>query len=473
MLRLRACMRRELVFFALGTMEVCIFTPVIAALLSPIVQVVPLALTGALVVVVLAVHYLGRLSVRWRLRPWLRSGLLGLGMLVSGLIVVHRLLHAGTPVWDAAWLGDVFRELQREDLSSEALLFLLVLFVWWRGLALAQRRLGSSAIVRRFRVGLVMLAITTMLGGFVLPWPSYQFVFVFFFVSLLGIGLARAEEVAQQYGDARSPFNLGWVATLVGASLLTLLLAIGVASLMTGENLVRFLEPVLGPALELERALIAVLVYVLSMVMYVVSALLFSLFGELDLRELGRLLTPAGPGMLGQPEQPMESPVHLPSTRAIGTAAVLLFVLLLVALSIRRVRTRNVRREDEERESVWEGAQLRTGVRDLLLHGRRRLGDAANAWGQSVMGQLFSSLTIRRIYAQLGALAGERGYARAPHETPYEYLATLERAFPNNLEDVARITEAYVAVHYGEAPERPEDTSTIRAVWERIRAGVI
>lgn len=34
---------------------------------------------------------------------------------------------------------------------------------------------------------------------------------------------------------------------------------------------------------------------------------------------------------------------------------------------------------------------------------------------------------------------------------------------------MTRITEAYVAVHYGEVPERPEDLAPVEAAWERIR----
>jgi len=60
-------------------------------------------------------------------------------------------------------------------------------------------------------------------------------------------------------------------------------------------------------------------------------------------------------------------------------------------------------------------------------------------------------MTIRRIYAHVSALAAEQGYPRASHETPYEYLPALEQAFPESHEEVAHITGAYVAVHYGSA----------------------
>jgi hypothetical protein len=85
------------------------------------------------------------------------------------------------------------------------------------------------------------------------------------------------------------------------------------------------------------------------------------------------------------------------------------------------------------------------------------------------LGRFFAARTIRRIYAHLSALAAEQGYPRAAYETPYEYLPTLKQAFPENGEDVMCITEAYVAVHYGEVPERLEELVAVQHAWERIR----
>ena len=97
------------------------------------------------------------------------------------------------------------------------------------------------------------------------------------------------------------------------------------------------------------------------------------------------------------------------------------------------------------------------------------MDEAASALGRAAWGRLFAALTIRRIYAHLGVLAAEQGYPRVPHETPYEYMPTLEQAFPDTRDEVACITEAYVAVHYGEVPERSEDVVAVRDAWERIR----
>jgi len=469
---LRAHARHELVFLALGTMDVCIVAPLLAALLSLIIPVRPLPVTAVFLGAVLGVHYVARLALRLPLVRGLRPVLVGLGMLVSGLVVVHQLRYAHTRLLDPSWLVSIFRDLRQANLSHEnasqdVIIFLLVLFLWWRGLVLAQRPLDGASVAFRFRLGLVMLAVTTLLGGLVLPWPSYYYVFLFFFAGLLGIALARAEEVAQQYGGSHSPFSLSWLATLVGVSVLVLLLAAGVAALMTGENVSRFVGPVWAGL----RLVLLGVVYLAGLVVEVLVTVLRFLVGEINLerfrRDLSQLL-PSEP--LPQPEPSARfTAEQLAFTRAVGTIAGVLFLVLVVALSLRRLRARAERRRDEERESVWEGTHLRLGLRDLLGHGRRRLDEAAAALGRSRLGRFFAALTIRRIYAHVNALAAERGYPRVAYQTPYEYLPTLERAFPDNREDVVRITEAYVAVHYGEVPERPEDVATIAAAWESIR----
>jgi len=359
--RLRACVRRELVFLALGAMDVCVITPLLAVFLSQIIPVQLLPVTGLFLGAVLAVHYLARASLRLPLHPSLRSGLLGLGMLVSGLLLVHRLLHAQTVLWNPVWLVAICRDLQQENLSYDVIVFLLVLFLWWRGLVLARLRIESAHVVSRFRSGLVMLAITTLVGGFILPSPPYQFVFAFFFVSLLGIALARAEEVGQQYGGVQSPFGLGWLVTLVAASLLVLLLAAAVATLLTGENISRFIEPVLEVQRVILIALTNVLVYVLGWVGRIVIESLFSVFGEIDPKGLERFLAPppAGPSVpLGQPPF---TPDQLALAKGVSVIGGVLLLLLVIAFSLRRLHTRAGRRRDEVRESVWEGVQLRVG----------------------------------------------------------------------------------------------------------------
>jgi ABC-type multidrug transport system fused ATPase/permease subunit len=471
--RFGAYARRELVFLALGTMDVCVITPLLAALLSPLLPVRPVPVTAAFLGAVLAAHYLARLAFRLPLAPAVRPILLGIGMLVSGLLAIHRLVYAPARFLDMAWLAGIFRSLRQanvahQSVSHDVIIFLLVLFLWWRGLVLAQRQLDAGSVAFRFRLGLVMLAVTTAVGGIVLPWPSYYFVFLFFFASLLGIALARAEEVGQQYGGSQSPFSLGWLGALVAASVLVLLLAAGVAALLTGENVSRFIRPLL----EVLRLLFLGLAFVLGFVVQFLVVALRFLFGEISLEDLRRGLSQLLESETTvQPEGRLAllSPDQLALVRTVGIVAGVLLLVAVVALSLRRLRVRAGREQDEQRESVWEGAHLRRGLRDLLRRGRRRLDQATDALSHSFVGRLFAALTIRRIYAHMGALAAGRGYPRPSYQTPYEYLPALEEAFPDRREEVDCITEAYVAVHYGEVPERPENLARVQAAWEAIR----
>jgi hypothetical protein len=450
-------------------MEACVVAPLLVALLSWVGPVQPSVVMAALWGAIVATHYVVRLSLWLSLHSLLRSGLLALGMLVSGSLVVHRLLHAHVGLWNPAWIGDAFRSLRQDGPSLDMIVFLIVLFSWWRGFVLARCRLDSGTVTSRFRSGMVVLAVTMVVGGYIFALPPYQFVFGYFFVSLLGIALARAEEVEQQYGGGQSPFSLGWLAMVVSASLAVLLLSAGVATILTGENVGRFVEPMLA----LQRSLLELLLFVLGYAFAWLGELLFqfleSIFSGLDTSGLESVLSMPEMEAAMEPGQAAVTSEQLVFVKVVVIACGLLALLLVLAFFPRRRRARDRQPPGDERESVWEEIDLRRSLRDLWDEGRRRLNEGAAALGRSLLGQFFVALTIRRIYAHLSALAAELGYPRAIHQTPYEYQPILAQAFPEYPEAVAHITAAYVAVHYGEIPERPEELEIIQTAWRQLR----
>jgi hypothetical protein len=123
-------------------------------------------------------------------------------MLASGLLLIRQSFHPHVHVLDGRWLTEVFANLRLGTAQYEVFTFLVVLFLWWRGLILAQRQLDSSSVAYRFRVGLLLMMGTVVLSSVIRPWPYHPFVYAFFFSSLLGIALARVEEVGQQYGGS-------------------------------------------------------------------------------------------------------------------------------------------------------------------------------------------------------------------------------------------------------------------------------
>jgi hypothetical protein len=343
-------------------------------------------------------------------------------------------------------------------------------FLWWRGFVLAQRRLDSASVAFRFRLGVILMAVTSGIAGSMTPWPYHHLVFLFFFASLMGIALARAEEVGQQYGGRRSPFGLSWLATLVTASAAVLLMAAGLTSLLAGENLGRILRPLLRVLEVLVFAVIVTLTWVTRFLIEPLVALLQRLeIGEALQEALEQMELSQPLDGQHQPREPLFTPDQMGTLRGALAIVGASLLLLIVAISLRRLRARSSGPSNEKRESVWDGVHLHSSLDELLGQGLRRLGGVTDALMHSRLAQMLTTLTIRRIYAHMAALAAERGYPRAIDETPYDYLPALREAFPESPQEVTRITESYVHIHYGELPEREEELSAVRSAWHRIQ----
>jgi hypothetical protein len=86
---------------------------------------------------------------------------------------------------------------------------------------------------------------------------------------------------------------------------------------------------------------------------------------------------------------------------------------------------------------------------------------------------VYHALLVRRVYAQfLGWAAGE-GRPRKPAETPFEFGIVLARLKPQLRQDLDEITQAYLHVRYGEAPEDPDMVKRVLASWDRVRRGAV
>lgn len=462
-------LRRELVYVALGAMEVCVITPLYVALLASVADLSVWTVFAGLCVAVLAIHYLARLSFRYPVSSEVKSALIAAGIALSGVVAVQRIVYPHRRLW-SDWITHVYQQLRQDLFGPEMLVFLLTAFLWWRGLVLAQRRLDSSSVAFRFRLGVLILTLTTGIGGSVVTWPYQHIVFLFFFVSLLGIALARADEIGQQYGGREAPFGLSWMLSLIIVSSLVLAAAAGLTAVLTGRALGRVLLPVL----HILQVLVFVLVYALA---WLAQFILQPLIVLLQRYDIGRALAdvfdeislPDYLSDAGEPSEPPFTPDQMEIIRLAAAVLAALVVLLLVAVSLSRLRAKSRGSAEGARESVWNGLPLRPTFDGLLRRSRRGLKRVGEALAGSRVADLFAAQTIRRTYANMAALAARRGHPRRVDETPYDYLETLRAAFPDHQTDAALITERYVLVHYGELPERGEDLARVRAAWSRMQ----
>jgi len=76
---------------------------------------------------------------------------------------------------------------------------------------------------------------------------------------------------------------------------------------------------------------------------------------------------------------------------------------------------------------------------------------------------------VQNIYANLSRLASRRGYARHPAQPPDDYLPVLGEAFAGQEEALARITAAYMRVHYGDQAVSSAELGQIRKDYDQVR----
>lgn len=473
----RLSLRREVIYLTRALAEACLLTPWLTGLAALYRPVRMVSVTSAVFGIILGASYLARATQALGVSARRQRAAAAAAMLFTSVWVLYGLglVPRGRPDWP--WLLSILRGLfDPWNLLPPSLAVVLgVVFVWWRGLRLALKSFSVLDVSIGFQIGVLLFAVFVVLSPAPTQAEVNPHIVAFFFCQLLAIGLTRVETIGDQPGGRRSPFGRWWVAALALSTGLVLLAAGAVYGLVMGagpEHILDVIAPVMaiilipfaliiGPLLELIGPLLEpLLIALLSMA---------TTLGEL----FSQLRPTTGPAPAAPPDS--RAPFVEIALQAMGCSkgllvlALSLLIIVSIIWAIHRAQAQHGAAEDEERESVWSSrqwiARLRRRVRQRFEH----LTGAAGLLTRFGLGGLFTALTIRRIYAQLQKLAARRGYPREPARTPYEYLPTLVECFPSCQADLARITEAYVGVHYGELPEQPEELASIRAAWERIQ----
>jgi hypothetical protein len=155
------------------------------------------------------------------------------------------------------------------------------------------------------------------------------------------------------------------------------------------------------------------------------------------------------------------------TVRSVGVVVGVLAVVGLVAFSLRRRGLAGRGGSAEERDSVWAEGGFGASLAEIVKAGAAQAGDALAVLRRRAWAHL-AALDIRRAYVQMASLAARQGHPREEHQTPFEHLPALDRAFPGHGQDVRLITQAYVAIRYGEMPETAEQLTQVRQALGRL-----
>jgi hypothetical protein len=459
--------RRELVYLALAGMEVCVLVPAVLAAGQSVIDLPRERAVPAFFVVILLAFNLVRLLEALDLKSHIQRDI-GLAILVFWIGIALRFtLYRHYPWYSLRWVGEMFSHLgEHRAWLQDAVLVVMVLLFWWRGLALAGRPISVEAVGYHFRAGVLLMAITVTLAARLVRWSSIPFVLGYFFLGLVAVALTRAEEVGRWRTGLPFPFSAGWLLAIATAAGAAILIAIGLISLFTGENLVQVLSR-LGPIWQIVSFIIAgvltLVVILLTPLITAVANWLVQAAQNAGVEVPNLSLEPAGEVEPGEASNlPM---IDWSPYEPILRGLLIAFAILVVALAFGQ---------------LWRARSQLGAVSTETVRGRRALGtglaDRARKGLQSLVGQIgflnrwYTAASIRRIYAQMVATAGRRGYPRADSETPFEYLTTLTGAWPDLSSQLGAITHAYVRVHYGELPETEEELEAIRTAWREIQS---
>lgn len=462
--------RRELILAGLVAMDALWLTPWLALLLGSAADPSRSLPGPAILALLLLALWTARALGASPLPPPAQQLICGVVAVLSGVsiggLVVYRQYPFHELDWLLAWAGGLGGELG----AHSALLLGLALFAWWRGISLAQSRLGSDSVGACFRAGIVAWASYHVAGlGLGADHPTV-WLFLYCAVGLLALGLARAEDARHERGAVRSPFAASWLLIIGGAALAVVGLA-AVATLgvtLVSGYLFRWLLPPLAAALDWA------LTIALHLLMLALAPPLEWLIGWLH-----SLITPTANPLAGlQTPAPVATLVPTPAPAgtplAVQAIAWLLLALGLVGVVALVMRGLGRRRHPDAPEppaaADWASAPggRRPGLSAALARLQKRL---ANALAPLQPGG-YSLASAHEIYASLQRLAARRGVARAEAQTPYEYERRLDDAWPEAGQEVGAITNAYVRAHYGRRTVSRQELDALRRAWQRLRAEI-
>ena len=486
-----AFVQQELLALCWGIMDVSLLVPFALSLMPFARYWPPGQLLAWLLLLMLFAFYLTRLLSALYLPAQQQQVVTAVLLTVILFFSIRAILHNPVSFWDVSWIGDFITSLttSRNNLwSRDVALFLLIVYIWSRGLQLAGRSYQLDSAGLRLRLGgLIFAPLIVWLGHNRLIWNPAPFLLLFFLSSLTAIALIRAAEIEKERSGRLVSLSPRWFIGIFGAALLTIFTAGVTTILISGETS----PQIIGWLSPFWLGLTFIFVVSLSTLFYLFLPLLTWLDGvvlggsgflggffswlALQFMVLGKMAGKLGRGNrtptafegaveqtpIGEAESVLRliRQFDITPTRLIAALLILLGLglILLVSLLVgRMLQPQEAAAPDGTAAARADEARQERNLAQRLL---QRFG-MLRGWRTAV--------SIRRIYRLMLAAAAANGYPRLETETPYEYLGTLREAWPENRRETELITRAYVNIRYGELPETEAELAEIRQAWQTL-----
>lgn len=466
----RKILRRCAQHYAMNTMQHSAFNILVYAGLA-LLEATPAAIVmtmlgvpGALPVFVLLalLAAVAELVIEQRMRlDWQRPLRVIIALLLG--IAAASILSGGLDALAQALLSF-------DEHSSLAYIGLLVaLYVVWRGtnLTLLVDEDVRDVFGRNMLIVLGILLLGVLLGSFSAPALATFItieVLLAFAVGLVLVALVRQHEAAPELQRIRGWHN---VAPVIGATLLIIVLSLGVLGLL-GANAAELLSQLILSAIMLLFTIIAPLLEL------ILGGFIW-LFERLNVPRILGLLQNLAAGLAQRTELQQQQQQNLEQQfpwlaslmHALELGLPILGMLLLIWFLSQRRRWRPAL-VTEERESVFSWEAFGNDLLDLLGRLRKRQEQESLETALARLQGDSPSIRIRRSYLKMLISAEQRNIARNSSSTPREYQPQVQAAFPGAGAELQTLTGGYERARYHAEAVTPEEAEGVEEAWSRM-----
>jgi hypothetical protein len=394
-------------------------------------------------------------------------------MALTSLLIVWAVVYRAMPPYEIVWLraliGDVFD--YKAGIPPAVGLIAINLILWQRATAATSRDPSFFNVGVSFRLGLLLLIAGAGLLSLLRGQNVIGFLWLFFALGLIAVAIARISEKAIEAQSAGKALPMRRFAQLLLAAGVTIGAAWLLSTVFTPAGIRRFFhlfDPVWRLISPLAFALLMLIGQALNPLLLWFEALVLRLLRNSNLSGFG--VAPVAPAAT-EPSFLAKIPAWIPNLLVdalvvVGIIVAVLAVTGFLVLYLERVRKGGLRDEAED-----EGTE-RVTADGILERGVRALRSAAGLVRRFGLGtHLLAAISVQNIYANVSRLARDRGFPRRPAQPPDDYLPALVRALGGFEEQLARITAAYMRVHYGDHPVSRAELAQLREDYRAVREG--
>jgi hypothetical protein len=396
--------------------------------------------------------------------------------LVVGIVFTLAFFPAATQKTDTFDFNIIhaFQVDETNDLIPFGFLYVpLVMLVWSRGFSLGRTLLTPVGVGFQMRIGMLVYFFLALIGTQGVRDRLLILLPLFFAAALMSTALARASTLQIDEETQRSRFGLSWLGFLTGSVLVITLGGFFMALVFAGIDQSKVLQVMEWIAV----GVLTLLFIIFTPVFWVVERLIY-FFRQFEFTNAPEQIESGGriiPGKADDVDRiewfdTLNSILGFLSDISIYSAIIIgvsLTVIFWVVVFFVRDPEGLV---DEDSESI-DDREIIGGLQRTISKQFKKIGDAINAIRRFGFRRgLVGVLTIRWAYARMENEARKRGYPRAKAQTPYEFRYKAAKAYPGGEAYIKTITDAYVAIRYGELPESTEELDKVRRALDELMA---